>query len=160
MFTKTIRLISDGEKGGRGYEGGGRGKVIYLSLHCHHQNDMKMGSDENYFNVSLIVRDKVTRQCPRTTTFEERGEPKQNSWYILTGSFLMLSWMLRMYKVEYFVFTHMPGESYRRWLRSLFYLYYIFQMLINSLVCWILSWPKRIGVDQWNNNSSTVGWPP
>ena len=32
---------------------------------------VKMGSDENHFNVSLIVRDKVTRQCPRTTTFEE-----------------------------------------------------------------------------------------
>ena len=91
MFTKTIRLISDGQKWGRGYGGGGRGLVIYLLLHCHHMNDMKMGSDENHFNASLIVREKVTRQCPRTTTFEERGEPKQNSWYILTGSFLMLS---------------------------------------------------------------------
>ena len=27
-----------------------------------------MGSDESHFNVSLIVRDKVTRQCPQTTT--------------------------------------------------------------------------------------------
>ena len=53
---------------------------IYLSLHCHHQNDfcIKMGSDESHFNVSLIVRDKVTRQCPQTTTFEKKGEPK---WY-------------------------------------------------------------------------------
>ena len=25
----------------------------------------------------IIVRDKVTRQCPQTTTFEEKGEPKQ-----------------------------------------------------------------------------------
>ena len=49
---------------------------IYLSLHCHHQNDscIKMGSDENHFSVSLIVRDKVTRQ---TTTFEEKGELKR-----------------------------------------------------------------------------------
>ena len=41
---------------------GGGEKVIYLSLHCHHQNDscIKMGSDENHFNVSLTVRDKVT----------------------------------------------------------------------------------------------------
>ena len=37
-----------------------------------------MGSDEIRFNVSLIVRDKVTRQCPQTTTFEEEGEPKRN----------------------------------------------------------------------------------
>ena len=29
------------------------------------------------FNVSLTVRDKVTRQCPQTTTFEEKGEPKR-----------------------------------------------------------------------------------
>ena len=35
------------------------------------------GSDESHFNVSLIVRDKVTRQCQQTTTFEEKGEPKQ-----------------------------------------------------------------------------------
>ena len=25
----------------------------------------------------LIVRDKVTRQCPQSTTFEEKGKPKQ-----------------------------------------------------------------------------------
>ena len=37
----------------------------------------KVGSDESHFNVSLIVRDKVTRQCPQTTTFEEKGEPKR-----------------------------------------------------------------------------------
>ena len=54
-------------------------KMIYLSLHCRHQNDfcIKMGSDESHFNVSLIVRDKVTRQYPQTTTFEEKGEPKR-----------------------------------------------------------------------------------
>ena len=59
-------------------EVGGEGDYI-LSLHCHYQNDfcIKMGSDESHFNVSLIVRDKVTRQCPQTTTFEEKGEPKQ-----------------------------------------------------------------------------------
>ena len=57
----------------------GEREIIYLSLHCHHQNDscIKMGSDESHFNVSLIVRDKVTRQCPETTIFEEKGEPKQ-----------------------------------------------------------------------------------
>ena len=69
-------MLKDGEKGGR--EVGG-GEIIYLSLHCYHQNNtcIKMGSDESHFNVSLIVRDKVTRQCPQTTTFEEKGEPKR-----------------------------------------------------------------------------------
>ena len=36
----------------------------------------------------------------------------------------------------YLVFTRMPGESYRRRLRSLLlYLCYVFRVLINSLVC-------------------------
>ena len=57
----------------RGMEMGGyipKREIIYLSLHCHHQNDscIKTGSDESLFNASLIVRDKVTRQCPQTTT--------------------------------------------------------------------------------------------
>ena len=34
-------------------------------------------SDGSHFNVSLIVRDKVTRQCPQTTTCEKKAEPKQ-----------------------------------------------------------------------------------
>ena len=63
-----------------GTDVGGRGNIIYLSLHCHHQNDscIKMGSDENHFSVSLIVRNKVTRQFPQTTTLlEEKGELKR-----------------------------------------------------------------------------------
>ena len=30
-------------------------EIIYLSLHCHHQNDscIKMGSYESHFNVSV-----------------------------------------------------------------------------------------------------------
>ena len=49
-------------------------EIIYLSLHCHHKNDscIKMGSDEGRFNVSLIVRDKVTRQCAQTSTLLKR----------------------------------------------------------------------------------------
>ena len=59
----------------------GRSEIIYLSLHCHHQKGfcIKTGSDKSHFNVSLTVRDKVTRQYPQTTTFlEEKGEPKRN----------------------------------------------------------------------------------
>ena len=50
------------------------GGDIYVSLHCRHQNDacIKMGSDESHFNVLLIMRDKVTRQCPQATTFEKK----------------------------------------------------------------------------------------
>ena len=56
----------------------GKREIIYLS-YSHHQNDscIKIGSEESHFNVSVMVRDKVTRQCPQITTFEERGEPKR-----------------------------------------------------------------------------------
>ena len=60
MDTETTRLIKDGEKG-EGVWRWGKRESIYLSLHCHHQNDscIKMGSDKSHFNVSLTARDKV-----------------------------------------------------------------------------------------------------
>ena len=60
--------------------GGEVGSVGYLSLHCPHQNDscIKIGSDESHFNVLFIVRDKVKRHRPQTTTFEERAEADSN----------------------------------------------------------------------------------
>ena len=66
--------------GGEGVWRWGKREIIYLSLHWHHQNDpyIKMDSDERQFNVSLTVKDKVTRQCQQTTIFEEKGEPKRN----------------------------------------------------------------------------------
>ena len=56
---------------GEGWKGvwrWGKREIIYLSLHCHHQNDfcIKMGSDENHCNISLIVRDKVTNKTVST----------------------------------------------------------------------------------------------
>ena len=50
-----MRLIRDGGEGGGGRGGGGGERdIIYLSQHCHHQNDfcIKVGSDESHFNVS------------------------------------------------------------------------------------------------------------
>ena len=67
-----------GEDGGGG--GGGEGReIIYLWLHCHHQNDscIKMGSDESQFNIPLIVRDKVTRrQLLKRKESRSRFEPR------------------------------------------------------------------------------------
>ena len=53
MSTETIRLIRGGEKGGIWRRG--EREIIYLSLHCHHQNDfcIKVCSDESHFNVSV-----------------------------------------------------------------------------------------------------------
>ena len=70
------------EEGEEGVEVGEEGYYVYLSLHCHQQNDscIQMGSDESHFNISSIVRDKATRQCQQTTAFEEKGEPKRGPY--------------------------------------------------------------------------------
>ena len=69
--TETIRLIRDGRRWGKR-------EIVYLSLQCHHQDDscIKMGSNESRFHVSLIVMDKLTRQCPQTTIFMKRKESR------------------------------------------------------------------------------------
>ena len=57
-------------------EVGGEGEYIYLSLYTvtTRMTCIKMSSDESHFNVSLSVRNKVTRPCPQTTTFLKRKE--------------------------------------------------------------------------------------
>ena len=59
-----MRLIRDGEKEGGGYGGVGRGRFYTYRYTVTTMTPSKLGSDESRFNVSLIVRDKVTRQCP------------------------------------------------------------------------------------------------
>ena len=54
-----------GEEGGRLY-------TYRYSVTTNNGSCITMGSDESNFNVSLIVRDKVTVQCPQTTTFEQK----------------------------------------------------------------------------------------
>ena len=59
--------------------GGGGGENIYLSLHCHHQNDfcIKMDSDESHFNVSLTASEKSRNKTVSTNhnLFDEKREP-------------------------------------------------------------------------------------
>ena len=70
--------------------GRGRG-TLYLTLHCHHQNDFctKTDSNESHFNVPLTVSGKVTTQYPQLTTFEEKGDralqARSNQVLLLTG---------------------------------------------------------------------------
>ena len=67
-------LIRDGGKAARRW---GEREIIYLSLHCHHQNDtcIKMGSDESHFNVSVGSHKTVSTNH---NLFKEKGEPKRN----------------------------------------------------------------------------------
>ena len=38
--TEAIGLVRDGENWGKGVWRWGKREIIYLSLHCHHQNDL------------------------------------------------------------------------------------------------------------------------
>ena len=55
-------------------------EIIYLSLHCLHQNDscIKIGSDESHFNVS-VGSDAQSHKTVSTNhdLSEEKGEPKR-----------------------------------------------------------------------------------
>ena len=55
-------------------------EIIYLSLHCHHQNDscIKMGSDESHFNVS-VGSDGQGHKTVSTdhNLSEEKAEPER-----------------------------------------------------------------------------------
>ena len=66
--------------GRRGVWRWGGGEIIYLSLHCHDQNDfcIKMGSDESRFNVS-VGSDGQSHRTGSTNhnLFEEKGELKR-----------------------------------------------------------------------------------
>ena len=59
----------------------GEREIIYLSLHCHHQNDscITMGSDESQFNVSVGSDARSHKRVSTNRNLsEEKGEPK---WY-------------------------------------------------------------------------------
>ena len=81
-----VRNVHRNHKAYYGREEGGKGvwrcvekEIIYLSLHCHHQNDscVKVGSDESHFHVSLIARDKVTNKTVSTShKFWKRKESR------------------------------------------------------------------------------------
>ena len=70
----------------------GKREIIYLSLHCHHQNDscIKMGSDESHFNVS-VGSDGQSHKTVSTNhnPFDEKGEPKQYRTEVLPFTSLM-----------------------------------------------------------------------
>ena len=55
-------------------------EIIYLLLHCHHQNNscIKTGSDESHFNVS-VGSDGQSHKTVSTdhNLLEDKGEPKR-----------------------------------------------------------------------------------
>ena len=60
----------------------GEREIMYLSLHCHHQNDfcIKMGSDESHFNVSVGSDGQSHKKVSTNHNFwrERRAEAVSN----------------------------------------------------------------------------------
>ena len=53
----------------------GEREIIYLSLHCHHQNDScKTGSDESRFNVSVGSDEQSHKTMSTNHNLFERKE--------------------------------------------------------------------------------------
>jgi len=65
----------------------GKRESIPITLHYHHQNDscIQMGSNESRFNVSLIVRDKVTKTVSFALCFVVALRPRKRDGLLVTG---------------------------------------------------------------------------
>ena len=94
-------------------------EIMYLSLHCHHQNDscIKMGSNDSHFDVSLIAR----RLCPLTTAFLKKKESQSR---IKLRPFC-LNWLtspLVVHHLWYLVITAGKGQGcgwvYGNWFKE------------------------------------------
>ena len=108
---------------GKGVWKWGEREIIYLSLHCHHQNDscIQMGSDESHFNV-LVGSDGQSHKTVSTNhnLFGEKGEPKRYRTEVLPLTSLSgltarpnrLTVDVPLVEFMYLVLTCMPGESY------------------------------------------------
>ena len=91
LLSRKRRVVSEEVMAGTEIPGGGGRGRLYLTLHCHQQNDpcFNMGSDERHFNVSLIVKGKVRRRVRRPQLLkseESRGKPKRNRTEVLLTS--------------------------------------------------------------------------
>ena len=78
------------EVGGGG--GGGGREIIYLSLHCHQQNDfcIQMGSDESHFNVQSLK----TVSTDHSVSRERRAEAESTEVPPLTSLKPVLNWAI------------------------------------------------------------------
>ena len=58
-------------------EVGGEGNYIPVATLSPPESSALRWAAMRAIQCFIIVRDKVTRQCPQTTTFEEKGEAKR-----------------------------------------------------------------------------------
>ena len=74
----------EGGEGGKGLWGRGRLYTYRYTVTTRMIPALRwMGSDESYFNVLLVVRDKVTRLSTNHNLSEEKGEPKRYRTVVL-----------------------------------------------------------------------------
>ena len=77
--TETTRIIRDGEKGGRGYGGGGRGRLYTYryTVTTRMTSALRWAAMKAILMLHSLWGTKSLRQCPQTTTFQEKGEEKR-----------------------------------------------------------------------------------
>ena len=77
MSTKNIWFIRDEEKGGEwGMEVGGEGDYIPIATLTRMTSALRWAAMRAILMFWSEVMDKVTRQCPQTTTFLKRKESR------------------------------------------------------------------------------------
>ena len=75
----TPSCLRKGPSGNRDTSKWGNRRIIHnATLSPPERFCIQMGSGVSKVNVSLYMRGKDTSQCPKTTTLEEKAEPKRN----------------------------------------------------------------------------------
>ena len=90
----------------------GEGEIIYLSLHCFHQNDscIKVGSvsDKSHFNVSVGSDGQSHKTVSiNQNLFEEKGEPKRH--VDVDRFYITLFYITLFYITLFYIELHVPG---------------------------------------------------
>ena len=118
----------------------GEREIIYLSLHCHHQNDfcIKMGSDESHFNVSVGSDGQGHKTVSTNHNLsEEKGEPKRYRTEVLPLTSLkpVLNWA-HVCSPEHTSDTSTNYDSFLNWTFSSLNMVRTVQTLLHSqLAC-------------------------
>ena len=116
-----FRLLRDGDMGvgvGWGSGGGGRGRLYTYRYTVTTRVTPALrwaAMGAILIKCFIIVRDKVTRQCPQTTALEEKGEPKRIRTEVLLLTSLT-TWAHQQacglyYAMLSFTYLHPPSSS-------------------------------------------------
>ena len=127
------------------FQEAGEGVYDILSLPCHHQNGscIKMGSNERHFNVSLIVRGKVTKTVSTGRhLWKEQSSDLQCWLYIYKQGLFLFSYSVGYLYIYVSISIDIPTRPVF-FIQSHLWLYKPTSPVFVQLQCWLYIYTHR-----------------